>query len=143
MTLQQALDTGEKGRSVGPQLPLLINNYTDAIEHAQLAYSALALIIDQLRAAENAIIDLTNNNDELRHLILRYLNNTPTPQPPQQNIYDITYHTTTGTAIEHWPTLVEELTHEITQAINQIPTDSDQPTKRKSPRSPAQDKPQK
>ena len=118
LTLQQALDVAEKARTLCPALRIMVAKQ-DGLEHADLAYSALILITDQLRDAETYIQALETQNDRLIQLITQLNNPTSTPTPA----FEVRFQTDTATFYANQNQIIDMVTDEIVGALQEPVTD--------------------
>jgi len=112
LTLQQALDVAEKARTLCPALWIMVAKQ-DGLEHADLAYSALILITDQLRDAETYIQALETQNDRLIQLITQL--NEPA--------FEVRFQTDTATFYANQNQIIDMVTDEIVGALQEPVTD--------------------
>ena len=118
MTIEQALDLAEKGRSIGPKLLLLVDDRHEALAHAQLAYSALVIVADKLREAEQFLLELTENNTQLAQLLRGAMQQVePTYTAPWLGDFSVEFRTDTRTGIDHFPEIVNAIAREISDTL--------------------------
>ena len=120
MTIEMAIELAEKARSFGPNLLLLVDNRHEALAHAQLAYSALTVAIDQLREAEQVILQLLESNALMQRALEAFIADTPVSDPNQMTLEGTTtveFLTDTRTGIDNFPQIASALAREISDTF--------------------------